>query len=367
MENREADLREVWIAGPARPDRVALDAVHAEEYGFDGLTAGDNQCRNGDVFITLALAAEATSRLKLGTGVTIPLTRHPAVVASAIGTIQQVSRGRAVLGIGRGDSALAYLGAGPTPMRTFERFLAALKAYLGGDDVRFEEARYWAQSGGDDLPDVAAIGLGHGPAASRIEWLPGRWGKVPVDVSATGPKAITAGVRLADRVTLSVGADLGRVRWAIGTAHEAGASLGRSRETISLGAFLAVGLHDDPQTARGMIEGMVATTVRFTVLHGKPTGPFAPDAESVLAGIGPAYDMIHHAANQTAQTSVLTPEFIDAHAVVGGPEACADRLHELFELGLDRLYLTFGSNAEDPNVRRAKDRFASDVLPHLRS
>ena len=360
-------MREVWIAGPARPDRVASDAVFAEESGFDGLTAGDNQCRNGDVFITLALAAEATSRLKLGTGVTIPLTRHPAVVASAIGTIQQVSRGRAVLGIGRGDSALAYLGVGPAPLGTFERFLSALQAYLAGDDVPFEEARFWAQSGGHELPDLTATGLGHGRAASRIKWLPGRWDKVPVDVSATGPLAIAAGVRLADRVTLSVGADPDRVRWAIATAHEACASLGRSQETISLGAFLAVGLHDDPQTARGMIGGMVATTARYAVMHGTPTGPITPDAEVVLAEIRSAYEMAHHAANQAAQTSVLTPEFIDGYALVGGPEACLERMHELFELGLDRLHLTFGSADEDPSVMRARDRFASDVLPHLRS
>ncbi len=53
------------------------------------------------MFAELGVLTRATSRLGLGTGVTNPLTRHPAVTAAAIATVQLESGGRAVLGLGR--------------------------------------------------------------------------------------------------------------------------------------------------------------------------------------------------------------------------------------------------------------------------
>src|SRR5207248_3157439 len=123
-------------------------------------------------FASLALAAHATSRLKLATGATNPATRHPAVVASAIATIQDLSHGRAVLGIARGDSALAYLGRPPMPVPAFEQALVRIQSYLRGDPVDC-----------DGFP-------------SRLEWLARRdLPKVPMAVAATGPKVIALAAR----------------------------------------------------------------------------------------------------------------------------------------------------------------------------
>ena len=61
----------------------------------------------------MALGARVTDRLRFMTGVTNPATRHPAALATAIATVQEVSGGRAILGIGRGDTALFHLGRQP--------------------------------------------------------------------------------------------------------------------------------------------------------------------------------------------------------------------------------------------------------------
>src|ERR671932_773264 len=83
----------------------------------------------------LARAGAATERIALGPGVTNPVTRHPAVTASAALTLQVETGGRAVLGIGRGDSALTQIGLQPVPAAELEEALIALQAYLRGEEA----------------------------------------------------------------------------------------------------------------------------------------------------------------------------------------------------------------------------------------
>ena len=69
----------------------------------------------------MALAAQATERLKLGHMVTNPGTREPTVVASAYATLQDISEGRMIMGIGRGDSARRVIGQKPVPVSASRR------------------------------------------------------------------------------------------------------------------------------------------------------------------------------------------------------------------------------------------------------
>ena len=111
---------EFWCLAATSVTSAAEQAVAAESAGWDGMLVPDTQSLMSDAYVTLTAAAVATHDLKLGTGVTNPFTRHPAVTASAIAALQELSRGRAVLGIGRGDNSLAHLGlapASPTVLR----------------------------------------------------------------------------------------------------------------------------------------------------------------------------------------------------------------------------------------------------------
>jgi 5,10-methylenetetrahydromethanopterin reductase len=89
-------------------------------WASNGLLLADSQNLVGDVFVELGVLARATRRLGLGTGVINPVTRHPAVTAAAIASLQLGSGGRAVL-VGRGDSSLTQLGlARPSTARLRE-------------------------------------------------------------------------------------------------------------------------------------------------------------------------------------------------------------------------------------------------------
>ena len=352
---------EFWTMGagqPGGPDSKTFNgvrqAVRAEEIGYDGIVYVDSQNGVGDCYIALALAAHATSTIKLGTGVTNSFTRHPAVTASAIATVQAESGGRAYLGIGRGDSALAHLGRAPHPVAAFEDYLVRLQGYLRGEEVPFEV-------GGD----IDSLGLADYTGTSRIFWMGTVQPKVPVDVAATGPRVIAAAARHADRVSLNVGADVERISWGMGVARAAREQAGLSPE-IPFSAYLPLVVHDDPEEAMRIGAGQVSLFARFSAMYGTVVGPASAGQREVLQGIYSAYDMRQHARGGGPQEAAVTGEFARNFGIFGPPSYCAGRLAELIELGVDRF--VFRGTPLDPTNpdSLAAERFVQEVAPGLR-
>ena len=101
---------DIGVVAQERVDSVAALAAEAEALGFGGIWVADSQHVFRDPWAALALAAARTHRIRLATGVTNPVTRAPAVTACAVATLDELSGGRAVLGIGVGESAVHNLG-----------------------------------------------------------------------------------------------------------------------------------------------------------------------------------------------------------------------------------------------------------------
>ncbi|MXX31591.1 MAG: LLM class flavin-dependent oxidoreductase [Chloroflexi bacterium] len=331
----------------------AKQAQRAEELGFDGITFVDSQNRASDCYVALTVAAHATTRLKLGTGVTNSFTRHPAVTAWAIAAIQAESGGRAYLGIGRGDSALAHLGLAPHAVPKFERYLEQLQGYLRGDDVAFGET------------DVHVLGLADTPEASRIEWLNPAYAKVPVDVAATGPRVIAAAGRHAEQVSLAVGGDPERVKWGMDVARWARSEAGLDPE-ISFAAYLPTVVHDDPEVALSIGSAGLSLFARFSNMYGEIVGPVSETQRDVLTKIHDSYDMHGHAREGSPQSAQVTQEFAGTFGVFGPPDYCVQRLGELIEMGVSRFMIA--GTTLDPSHPNSEcsERFVGEVIPQLK-
>ena len=344
------------IASPEDLSRVAARAAEAERLGFTGIAFGDSQNRSGDTVVAMSVAACATSTIQIGTGVTNPYTRHPAVLAGTFASLQNVSGGRAVCGIGRGDSALAFLGLAPAPLPYFERYLHALQSYLAGEEVAFEDLPPSA------LTSAATLPLGERPSASRLRWIDGSMPKVPVNVAASGPKVIRLAALIADRLTFAVGADPTRVAWAIDTARAARRKAGLDPDGIRFGAYITAAVHDDPAEARRLGGGILTALSRLSVMHGEVQGPVDDKAREAFASLRDQYSMSGHAESGSSHAQVPPADFADAYGLYGAPEHFVQRLRALRELGLSFVTLIPPLKTSDPDGVTMR-RLAEEVIP----
>lgn len=318
------------------PGKVAELAREAEQWGFAGLLIADSQNLTADIWVELALAGAATSRLRLGPGVTNPLTRHLAVTASAAATLQAETGGRSTLGFGQGDSALGQIGCSRLSVRNFEYALQTLQGFLRGEEVQLDRT------------------------ISTIRWLTtGELEKVPVHVAATGPRTIAAAARHAEGVDLTVGAAPERLSWGIGVARDA------APRDISLGAYVNIAVDPDRSRARELVRGRVATFARFSA-EAPSAGGLSAAAKQVVARAESGYRRERHGEAAASFAQELDDEFIDQFAVAAPAAEVRERLAGISALGIDRLIVTTGSlDADREAVAQSNERFARDVLPAL--
>ena len=99
-------------ADPRTPVKeIGNVAREAEAMGFSTLCGcGDTPIYTKDAYVALTIAAQATEKIRLGPGVSNPLTRHASVIANGIATLDDLSEGRTVLGMGRGAPGSANRG-----------------------------------------------------------------------------------------------------------------------------------------------------------------------------------------------------------------------------------------------------------------
>src|SRR5579872_384568 len=338
---------EVWMIAFPIPGAFAQTAKMVEESGFDGIGVVDTQNLAADPYAELCLAAHATNRLKLRTAVTNPVTRHPAVTASAIATVQAESGGRAVLGIGRGDSAVSKIGERAPSSEVFARYISRVQGFLRGEEVTMENGY-----------------------RSRNEWITrgGTLPKVPVDVAATGPRVIEVGARLADSVTFAVGADPQRLAWAIEHAREARKKAGLDPSTLKLGAFLNVVVHPDLARARAMARGTVGTIAHFSGMSRDAGAGMAAEDRAIVQKVGENYDMARHTRGDAGHARFLDDAFVDRFAIVGPPAHCAERFEAVLKLGFDHLVIVGpGGDVVPSEGVKSLAMFSAEVLPLLKS
>ncbi len=342
---------EFWTTGLGLPSEVARQAAEAEGRGWDGFAIPYAPTMAPDPYACLVAAAGATSRILLGTWVATPASHTPASQAGSIRTVQAESGGRAVLALGRGDSAHAYVGMAPAPVAFFERYVSRLRKYLQGEPQPFD----LDLDGGGHFPPVDRLGLAQAPEVAQFGLSMQDIPPVPLDIVATGPKVIGIAARHADRVSFGVGAEPGRVEWALGEARRAREAAGVNRR-VSYGAWIPLAVTDDATEGRRMLSGVVASMARFTAMHGQAVAPVSSADRRVYEDIHDAYEMQGHFREGSPQSRKLNEEFTDRFALIAPADECVKRLRELIDLGIDRFIISSAT----------PDLCAEKVLPALR-
>ena len=307
----------------------------SEELGFDGLWVADSHSVMRDAYAILAVLATQTSTLKLATGVTHTVTRHPAVLANSWATLQELSEGRAICGIGVGESAVHNLGLKPERLAVFEEKLGVIRALLNGETVEYE--------------------------GKEIQ-MPWSTSPVPLIMASSGPRSLQLAGRVADGVLFQVGSEPRLVQYALDNIAKGAEAAGRSLSDLKLYMRVATAVADDREQAQREIKGY-ASVAAGTVFSTVPSEYLDEDLHEDLARMKAAYDYAEHGSNASSHSDLLTDRIFDAIAVACTPEEAVQRFQAIADMGIDGFVSPAGMAEPWPYI----ETLAEKVIPHVNS
>lgn len=322
---------------PRESIRHSVDVVrHAEEAGFDSAWIADVQLSMKDAFVTLALCATATSRINLGTGVTNPVTRHVTTIANGFSAIQELSAGRAMVGIGSGWTAVYTIGMKPARIADVERSVVDIRELMSGNAVEFEEGK-------------------------PVELLTAA-GRAPVFVAANQPRILEMCGRVADGVILMGGANAEFTSWQIDHVRRGAEQAGRSMDEIELHLWTAISTASDEDTAIDDVRHWVASQAE-TFSKWRELPPFLRPYIDQFTAASAAYNRLDHMSQHASHKSAVTAELVRYLALVGSYDDSIRRIKELAALGLDGITLAFRAGER----MKTMDRISAEIIRPLRN
>ena len=330
---------------PGRPTPELADvAVRAEALGYDDFWLADERFFR-EVYATLALVATRTSRLRLGPCVTDPYSRHPALTAMAIATLDEISNGRAVLGLGAGVSGFKELGvtadrsavALREAVELIRRLLAGETVTLKGEQIRFDDG--------------------------RLDFTPSR-ADVPIYVASQREAGCRVAGRLADGAIMQGCLAEPLVRFFKDAVAEGAQRAGRDPDRVELVARLNACIADDRAAARdvmrpGIVRSLAAQRRDFFTF--RTAGLEIPPAlADEIRGLPYTHD-----PTPLRKIAPLVPDsFVDAVALTGPPDAVARDVVRLARAGMAQIMIYpigVGGDAM-PTI----ERFQTEVMPLVR-
>lgn len=345
-------------------DDIGL-VVEAERLGYDAAWFADSQLLWSDAYACLALAADRTSRIRLGTGVSVVDTRLAPVTAHSIASINVLAPGRTFLGVGNGFTAWRLMGRKPARLREFEAFLDTTRRMLRGEEAAFSYR--------GETTDVAfqMTELGFVNVTDPV----------PIHVSAFGPKGQRLAGAYGDGLVVSVPPLRSAVERCLANVAAGAAEAGRSFErsafqltTLTAVAVLEPGEGVDADRVIDQCGPMAVMALHYAYERQRQFGVEPPphlravwDRYVALVEQTPAAQRHFriHAGHGTYlhpdERQFATPELIEMTCLVGRPEELAEKITALEAAGLDHVMVLPSFALR----HRALDELATKVFPLL--
>lgn len=301
-----------------------------EGMSFNELWLTDSSLHARYVYVYLALAARRTQNIQLGTAVTNPVSRHPAVTATAFATVNELSAGRAVLGIGAGDRPLLSLGLKPAKLARLEGAIEAIRALWTGQHVDFEGEGFSLVDAHMREPDATSM---------------------PIYISASGPKTLELAGRVADGVVLLAGLHPDGLQWAIDHIDRGVDAAGRdARPKITVFAYGAI--DDDTESALSAGRTIAAWFPQTAPIYCEMAGLSSELVQQVRA-------MYRGGEFQEAAAAaeLLPVDFVHRMALAGDIDRAKEHLRNMLELGVDCVSVFPLGNDRMKTVRNFRTAF----------
>ncbi|MBI4443389.1 MAG: LLM class flavin-dependent oxidoreductase [Acidobacteria bacterium] len=288
----------------------------SEDLGYSHVWIGDSHLIWREAFVNMAATAFHTTRVKIGTGVTNPLTRHPSVVASGFATLEEFAPGRFIVGIGLGDSSVETMGLKPARLSYFEKVMTDMRALLAGKEVDLESGK---------------IHLKH-PLKEGM----------PLFVAASGPKMLELAGRVADGIILLVGIDDGYIRQAKERIEAGARAANRDPGKIEIVLWVPCSV-SERFPAKDAVKAHVARVVAHPL-------PFVLDEKEkkVLEEIRRTYNYYQHMEQKASHAQVIPDWLVDKFAVAGTRKECRAQVERLRGSGINQIaIIPYGAGGGD--------------------
>ena len=320
--------------------RVVELAAKAEGLGFTHGWTFDSHVLWEEPFVIFSQMLAATERMIVGPMVTNPGTRDWTVIASQFATLNEMFDGRTVCGMGRGDSALRYIGRTPATLATTAEASAVIKDLVAGRTVEY-----------------------NGKSLS-IPWAEGRGWELPVWMAAYGPKALASTGTHYDGYILQL-ADTQVAAWTIGAVREAAAAAGRDPDSLTICVAAPAYVGDDLSHQRDQVRwfgGMVGNHVHDMVKrYGSDDESKMPKVLADYIAAREGYDYDHHGKASNTSTEFVPDEIVDRFCLLGPVTAHLEKLEELRALGVDQFALYLMHDDMDGTM----EAYGRDIIPVL--
>lgn len=339
--------------------------VRAEELGYSHAWLADSQMIWSDCYATLALVADRTSRIKIGTGVAISGTRPSAVNAAGIATINALAPGRTFFGVGAGNTAMRIMGLPPQKINELDRYLTEIRPLLRGDEttVRFANKDTPVRH---VMPDKGFVNFED---------------KIPLYVSGFGPRSLGLAGKHGDGAVMAFAASGGTMEalWAMieKGARDAGRTLDRnSFYTCALTTMVVLdqGEAIDSDRVKHECGAFVMAAIHYAYDQFRNFGHQPPNQ---LSGIWEDYTKLletypeekrhqrihagHNCWVLPEEKQFITRETIEASVLVGTQDMILNKLNELENAGLDQVMIL---PSFDPRYE-VIERVARDIIPNV--
>lgn len=326
------------IVVTARPGVEDL-AVRAEELGFSSFWVYDTPMVNGDPFVSLALCAKATERIRLGIGVTSPALRSAPAAAAALASLNALAPGRVICGVGTGNTARRTLGMRPTKMAELERFTASLQDLTAGRETAYTE--------GDRTRTVRFLHVGpYVNADDPVEFVVAAFGlKAAAIAGRRGTGVISFGL-------LDPAAWQAFEQTRAAAAREAGHPAGADSYVMTSLHVLAEGEDPHGDLARDTMGHIAMALLTFAADNPKFGESLEPDEADAVARLlqrrgTTATDPNRHARLyrnylgriDPADRDLVVPSLVDKLGLIGTRQQLLTRLAALERAGVDEIVI----------------------------
>lgn len=313
-------------------------AVKAEELGFSHGWTFDSHVLWQEPFVIYAQMLAATERMVVGPMVTNPGTRDATVLASLFATLNDMFEGRTICGIGRGDSALRYIGKSPKTLVEMVEASRIIKALVAGEEVSYE---------GTDL---------------KIPWIEQGW-DLPIWMAGYGPKALATVGEHADGFILQL-ADPQILEWTVKAVRQAAEESGRDAASVNICVVAPAYVGDDIGHQRDQLRwfgGMVGNHVHDLVNRYGADSAAVPQALTDYIKAREGYDYSHHGKSGNRSTEFVPDEIVDRFCVVGTVSQHIEKLELLESLGVDQ----FGIYLMHDDRDRTLEIYGESIIPAI--